>query len=56
MLSLLSESLARRYLALPIRRAGDGLVLAIADPTNLHAADDLRLALGMCFRCVVAEA
>jgi type IV pilus assembly protein PilB len=53
--SLLPESLARRYLALPLRRAGDALVLAIADPTNLHAADDLRLALGMSFRCVVAE-
>ena len=31
------------------------LVLAIADPTNLHVADDLRLALGMSFRCAVAE-
>jgi type IV pilus assembly protein PilB len=53
--SLLPEQLARRYQALPIRRAGDGLLLAIADPTNLRAADDLRLALGMNFRCVVAE-
>jgi hypothetical protein len=53
--ALLPETLARRYQALPIRRADDGLVLAIADPTNLRNADDLRLALGMNFRCVVAE-
>jgi type IV pilus assembly protein PilB len=53
--TLLPETLARRYQALPIRREGDRLLLAIADPTNLHNADDLRLALGMNFRCVVAE-
>jgi type IV pilus assembly protein PilB len=53
--ALLPETLARRYQALPIGRADDGLVLAIADPTNLRNADDLRLALGMNFRCVVAE-
>jgi type IV pilus assembly protein PilB len=53
--ALLPEPLARRYQALPIRRDGNGLLLAIADPTNLRNADDLRLALGMNFRCVVAE-
>jgi type IV pilus assembly protein PilB len=54
--ALLPEQIARRYQALPVRLDGDGLLLAIADPTNLRAADDLRLALGMNFRCAVVEA
>jgi type IV pilus assembly protein PilB len=54
--ALLPEPLARRYQALPIRLDEEGLLLAIADPTNLHTADDLKLALGVYFRCAVAEA
>jgi type IV pilus assembly protein PilB len=46
--SLLSEALARRYLALPVRFNEDGTVLvAVADPTNVLFSDELRLALGM---------
>ena len=54
--SLLTEALARRYEALPIRICPDGLpLLAVTDPTNLAAADDLRFALGANFRLAVAE-
>jgi type IV pilus assembly protein PilB len=51
----LPETLARRYDAIPIRFLSEGvLLLAVSDPTNLAAADDLRLALGTSFRLAVA--
>ncbi|MGH3070694.1 MAG: GspE/PulE family protein [Gaiellaceae bacterium] len=54
--ALLPEELARRYEALPLRILGDGTpLLAVTDPTNLAAADDLRFALGSNFRIAVAE-
>src|SRR5262245_24253377 len=52
---LLPESLARRYLAVPVRLLPDGFVpVAVADPTNVLFADELRLALGMPVRVAVA--
>ena len=54
-LSLLPEKLARRYEALPIRFLDEATVLiAVADPTNVVASDDLRLALGLNVRLAVA--
>jgi type IV pilus assembly protein PilB len=56
-LSLLPEKYARRYEALPIRFLSEDLVLvAVADPTNVVASDDLRLAIGMTMRLAVAAA
>src|SRR5205823_257402 len=53
---LLPEDLARRYRALPVRRLdANTLLLAIADPTDLVAADDLSLALGSSVRLAVAD-
>jgi type IV pilus assembly protein PilB len=53
---LLSEELARRYNAIPVRFLADGAVLvAVNDPTNVMAADDLRLALGATVRVGVAS-
>jgi type IV pilus assembly protein PilB len=55
--NLLSEQFARRAQALPVRFLEDGLVqVAVADPMNLHTADDLRLALGMNVKLAVADA
>lgn len=55
--SLLPEQYARRYEALPVRLISEGLVLvAVADPTNIVASDDLRLALGLNVRLAVASA
>ncbi len=54
--ALLTETLARRYEALPIRILPDGVpLLAVTDPTNLANADDLRFAIGSTFRLAVAE-
>jgi len=47
---------ARRYEALPLRFVADDIVLvAVADPTNVVASDDLRLALGLNVRLAVAS-
>ena len=54
---LLTEVLAKRYNAIPIRILDDGSVLvAVADPTNVMFSDDLRLALGIPVRVAVAPA
>ena len=55
--SLLPEKYARRYQALPIRfLAEDVVLIAVADPTNVVASDDLRLAIGLNMRVVVSSA
>ena len=55
--ALLPEKFARRYAALPVRYVEDDLVLvAVADPTNVLASDDLRLALGVNVRVAVSSA
>jgi type IV pilus assembly protein PilB len=52
--TLLPEKLARRYEALPIRFLTEDVVLvAVSDPTNVVASDDLRLALGLNLRVAV---
>ena len=54
---LLGETLARRYGAIPVRFLADGAVLvALSDPTDVVAADDLRIALGATVRVGVASA
>src|SRR6185295_14393250 len=54
---LLGETLARRYSAIPVRFLQDGAVLvAVSDPTNVVAADDLKIALGAPVRVGVASA
>jgi type IV pilus assembly protein PilB len=45
--ALLPESLARRYTAMPIGFEGDRLVVAMADPGNVLAVDDIRSITGM---------
>jgi type IV pilus assembly protein PilB len=55
-LVLLPESVARRYNAVPVKVENGTLVVAVADPTNILAHDDLRLALGTDLQIVVADA
>ncbi|MSV67821.1 MAG: type II secretion system protein GspE [Actinobacteria bacterium] len=52
--SLIPEGLARRYQALPISWDEDVLVVAMADPSNVLAVDDIRALTGAQVRCVVA--
>jgi len=54
--ALLPEHLARRYNAIPVRDAGEFSVLvAIADPSDLQAIDELRLALKRKIELAVAD-
>jgi hypothetical protein len=55
--SLLPENVARRLSALPIAFEQDETVIvAVTDPTDVMASDDLRLALGLQIRFVVVSA
>jgi type IV pilus assembly protein PilB len=51
---LVSDSLARRYLALPIGWIEGRLIVAMADPSNVFAVDDIRTVTGAELRIAVA--
>ncbi len=51
---LIPEHLIQRYNLVPIRRNGTKLVVAMADPTNVFALDDLRLITGFEIEPVLA--
>jgi type IV pilus assembly protein PilB len=52
--ALITESVARRYAALPIGWEDDKLVVAMADPSNVFALDDIRTITGSEVKTVVA--
>ena len=52
--TLIPEALARKYQALPIYWQDQQLVVAIADPSNVFAVDDIRALTGADVRTVVA--
>jgi type IV pilus assembly protein PilB len=54
--SLIPEQVARRYRALPIGFEENKLVVAMADPANLFALDDIRTITGREVKPVVATA
>src|SRR5665647_608368 len=45
--TLVDASLARRYMVIPIDYEDSKLMVAMADPTNVFALDDLRIMTGM---------
>ena len=53
-LPVLGERVLRRYVALPLRIEEDGLVLAMHDPTDVLALDDLEALAGLPIKPVVA--
>jgi type IV pilus assembly protein PilB len=52
--ALLPEAMARRLLALPVTWSEDRLIVAMADPGNVLAIDDLRAVTGADVQVVVA--
>ncbi len=50
----LSSELAHRYTVLPVKIQDDELVVAMSDPANIFAIDDLRIVTGFEIRPVVA--
>jgi len=53
---MVTESLARRYQAIPVGREDGKLVVAMADPSNVFALDDIRAVTGCEVKTVVATA
>jgi type IV pilus assembly protein PilB len=53
--SLLPEATARELEAVPLRVTDDRIRIAVADPTNIVAADSLKMALDMDVELAVAE-
>ncbi|MHB8436345.1 MAG: GspE/PulE family protein [Acidimicrobiales bacterium] len=53
--ALLPEAMARRHQALPIGFRGEAPVVALANPSDVFALDDLRTLLGREFRTVVSS-
>lgn len=51
---LLDEKMASRHLALPLSFDDDVLIVAMADPTNIFAIDDIRMTTGSQIKPVVA--
>jgi len=56
LLATLPMQFARRNLVLPLRREGDTVVVAVADPRSLGPLDDLRVLYGVPTRPLVVPA
>jgi type IV pilus assembly protein PilB len=52
--SLINESLAKRYKLLPIDLEGECLIVAMANPLDIHALDSVRLVTGLRVEPVIA--
>ena len=54
-LRLVSEKIVRKHRVLPLVKRGKRLFIAISDPTNLHALDEVKFATGLSVEAVVVE-
>ena len=54
-ISLVPREVSQRHLCVPVNRAGGTLIVAMADPSNLTAIDDLRFLTGYEIEVVVAS-
>jgi len=52
--ALLDEKMAQRHLTIPLAFDDDTLIIAMADPTNIFALDDVKMSTGHQVRPVVA--
>jgi len=52
--SLIPEEVAQKYQLVPINRAGATLIVAMADPSNIFAIDDIKFMTGFNVEVVVA--
>jgi type IV pilus assembly protein PilB len=53
--AMIPENVARRYNALPVARWGEQLVIAMANPSDVFAVDDLRVLTGQPVIAAMAE-
>ena len=52
---LVSREVCEKHKLLPVSRSGSSLIVAMADPTNLHAIDDIKFLTGFNVEPVVAS-
>jgi type IV pilus assembly protein PilB len=52
---LVSDKLLAKHRVLPLFRRGKRLFVAVADPTNLHAIDEVKFATGLAIEAIVVE-
>src|SRR5262245_20505136 len=52
---LVSKDVCERHKIIPLTRSGTALVVAMSDPTNLHAIDDIKFLTGFNVEPVVAS-
>ena len=52
---IVSEKMLRKHRVLPLVKRGKKLFIAISDPTNLHALDEVKFATGFSIEAVVVE-
>jgi type IV pilus assembly protein PilB len=54
-LKLVQDKLVQKHRCLPLYRRGKRLFLGVADPTNLHAIDEIKFQTGLGIEAVVVE-
>src|SRR5215472_4215853 len=52
---LVMKEVAQKHLVIPVNRAGQSLIVAMADPSNIYAVDDLKFTTGYNIEPVVAS-
>ncbi len=52
---LVNDKLLTKHRVLPLFRRGKRMFLAVADPTNLHAIDEIKFATGLGIEAIVVE-
>ncbi len=53
--ALIDEKLIRKHNALPLTKRGNRLYVALSDPTNLQALDEIKFATGISTEAVIVE-
>ncbi len=54
-LKLINEEVAQKHQVVPVHRSGSSLVIAMADPSNIYAIDDVKFLTGYNIEVVVAS-
>ncbi len=54
-LKLLSKDLVIRHQVIPVSKAGNTLIVAMADPSNIYAVDDIKFVTNLAIEIVVAS-
>ena len=54
-IKLVPKEVAEKHLVIPVNRAGPSLIVAMCDPSNIYAVDDLKFLTGYNIEAVVAS-